>query len=224
MKNKGVKYILALLCSNIISLCNAQQIIDSVKIIPLNPTTTDSIYVITSVTMATTSNGYLGYDLSTSGTIINIEACYKHGMLDAPETYIDTINLGVKPIGEYTLNFVAYSTHFIPCDHSDISEFQTTFIVTAPLGINESESKFTFSLFPNPLNSNANLEFELLEDSEVELSIRDTHGRLIKSLVLTTLDAGTNQIVIDMSHFSSGVYFLDLTINGDHFIEKLIKL
>ncbi len=224
MKNKGVKYILALLCSNIISLCNAQQIIDSVKIIPLNPTTTDSIYVITSVTMATTSNGYLGYDLSTSGTIINIEACYKHGMLDAPQTYIDTINLGVKLIGEYTLNFIAYSTHFIPCDHSGTSDFQTIFIVTAPLGINESESKFTFSLFPNPISSSANLSFEILEDSDVELSIRDMQGKFINSLVVATLDAGANQIVIDMSHFSSGVYFLDLTINGDHFIEKLIKL
>jgi hypothetical protein len=200
----------------------AQQI-DSVKIIPLNPTSVDSIYVITSVTMATTANGYLGYELNSVGTTSTIEACYKHGALDAPQTYIDTINLGVKAIGAYTLNFFAYTTYFIPCDHSDTSDFQTNFIVTTPLAIHETESEFTFRLFPNPINSISRLEFNLIEDSEVQLGIRDSQGRIVKMIVATTLEAGKHQIDLDMTDLSSGIYFIELSINGRQYSEKLIK-
>lgn len=200
----------------------AQQI-DSVKIIPLNPTSVDSIYVITSVTMATTANGYLGYELNNVGTTSTIEACYKHGALDAPQTYIDTINLGVRAIGAYTLNFFAYTTYFIPCDHSDTSDFQTNFIVTTPLAIDETESEFTLRIFPNPINSISRLEFNLIEDSEVQLGIRDSQGRLIKMIVATTLDEGKNHIDLDMTDLSSGIYYIELSINGMHYSEKLIK-
>ncbi len=200
----------------------AQQI-DSVKIIPLNPTSVDSIYVITSVTMATTANGYLGYELNSVGTTSTIEACYKHGALDAPQTYIDTINLGVKAIGAYTLNFFAYTTYFIPCDHSDTSDFQTNFIVTTPLAIHETESEFSFRLFPNPINSISRLEFNLIEDSEVQLGIRDSQGRIVKMIVATTLEAGKHQIDLDMTDLSSGIYFIELSINGRQYSEKLIK-
>jgi hypothetical protein len=200
----------------------AQQI-DSVKIIPLNPTSVDSIYVITSVTMATTANGYLGYELNNVGTTSTIEACYKHGALDAPQTYIDTINLGVRAIGAYTLNFFAYTTYFIPCDHSDTSDFQTNFIVTTPLAIDETESEFTLRIFPNPINSISRLEFNLIEDSEVQLGIRDSQGRLIKTIISGTLNEGEFQITINMSEVENGIYLVDLDINGIRYIEKLIK-
>ena len=215
--NSGVKYILTLICSSIISLCNGQQIIDSVKIIPLNPTTADSIYVITSVTMATTSNGYLGYDLSSSGTIINIEACYKHGMLDAPETYIDTINLGVKPIGEYTLNFIAYSTHFIPCDHSDTSDFQTNFLVTTPLGISESETEFTVRFFPNPatdiIQINSNFQIE-------EIKIIDLSGRVVFQSNDNTI---TSQSIF-VQHLSDGIYQIVIQGADLFYSESFVKM
>ena len=64
------KIILILSFSQIGNL-TAQQI-DSVKIIPQNPTSVDSIYIVTSVTMATTANGYLGYELSSVGTTTTI--------------------------------------------------------------------------------------------------------------------------------------------------------
>ncbi len=200
----------------------AQQI-DSVKIIPFNPTSVDSIYVITSVTMATTANGYLGYELNSVGTTSTIEACYKHGALDAPQTYIDTINLGVKAIGAYTLNFFAYTTYFIPCDHSDTSDFQTNFVVTTPLLIEEPEGEFTFNLFPNPISSVARLEFVLDENAEIEIGIRDSQGRLIRNVGIMIFEFGENEIYIDMNEFSSGVYLIELTINGAHYLEKLIK-
>ncbi len=201
----------------------SQQIIDSLKIIPVNPTTADSIYLVTSVTMPTSSNGYLGYELLNSGANLTIEACYKNGMIDGQQTYIDTINLGLKATGTYFLNYIAYTTYFNPCDHSDTFDLQTNFIVTAPLVIDETESEFTFRLFPNPINCASSLEFNLIEDSEVELVIRDSQGRLIKTIISGTLNEGEFQITINMSEVENGIYLVDLDINGIRYIEKLIK-
>ncbi len=195
---------LVLFFSLSISYANAQQIIDSVKVIPSNPTTADSIYVITYVTMATTANGYLGYDLSTSGEIINIESCYKHGMLDAPQTYIDTINMGLKPIGVYTLNFTAYSTYFIPCDYSDTFNLQMNFIVSAPLEINEAACEFTFRLFPNPFSESTTLHVDPIYFGET-FYISNQLGEIVK-----VIQINSETILLDRENLPNGIYFFSL--------------
>jgi hypothetical protein len=68
--------------------------IAEMEIIPESPDSADSIYLVTRVS---TSNlgSYLGYQISDSLNLITIEACYYMDSLTMPQSYIDTISLGI---------------------------------------------------------------------------------------------------------------------------------
>ncbi|MCK4351773.1 T9SS type A sorting domain-containing protein [candidate division WOR-3 bacterium] len=78
---------------------------------------------------------------------------------------------------------------------------------------------------PNPFTSETQIKFALPKKSRVNLNIYDVSGRLVKTLVNGTMEAGSHSVNWDAKEFPSGIYFVKLRA-GDNYTstKKLILM
>jgi hypothetical protein len=85
----------------------------------------------------------------------------------------------------------------------------------------------TFALgqnYPNPFNARTSIEFELLEDSDVELSVYDVTGAKVVTLADGEMEAGSHSVNWDAKDVASGVYYYSLKANGEQSSRKMTLL
>ncbi|MDY0016601.1 MAG: T9SS type A sorting domain-containing protein [Candidatus Delongbacteria bacterium] len=68
--------------------------------------------------------------------------------------------------------------------------------------------------YPNPFNPVTEISFSIPETSEVDLSVYDTAGRLVRTLVNEKRTYGRHTISFDGSDLNSGIYFYRLQTDG----------
>ena len=86
-----------------------------------------------------------------------------------------------------------------------------------------------FRNYPNPFNGYTNFVFQLQHDSNVDLSIFDLKGHLIKKIINDFKQSGNHKINWNATNqygqeISSGVYLYRLSIDGKSYTSKLIFL
>ncbi len=79
-----------------------------------------------------------------------------------------------------------------------------------------------FQLFPNPTSSSATVALTIQEASTVELSITDMSGKLMNQRDYGQL-CGSYTIDLPTSDFPAGIYLVELTINGEKQVKRLVK-
>lgn len=81
-------------------------------------------------------------------------------------------------------------------------------------GIDEVEvTASNIGLFPNPVNTQANMRFDLSMNSEVNIKIVDLSGRVIMNKRVGTMSSGTHVVPINTTDLASGSYFAVLSAN-----------
>ena len=89
--------------------------------------------------------------------------------------------------------------------------------------IDELESELNYNVFPNPADENTLIEFSLLNKERVSLEIYDVLGRQMNSIYNGELNSGVHSYSLnEYAHLAAGVYFVNLTVNGQMFSRKLI--
>ncbi|MBD3225859.1 MAG: T9SS type A sorting domain-containing protein, partial [Caldithrix sp.] len=79
--------------------------------------------------------------------------------------------------------------------------------------------------YPNPFNPVTKIIYQLAKTDKVKLTIFDTRGREIQTLVNKRQTAGQHEITFNAEHLSSGVYFYQLTTKtGYREARKMIVL
>lgn len=101
-------------------------------------------------------------------------------------------------------------------DKDGKTSFTKTEIVTI------AEPKFTATIFPNPVNNDMNLTFDLLEKSYLEYSIIDLNGRVMLSNKLVA-NKGANTISINTQSIATGLYILKLKTNQGSLVKRIVK-
>jgi len=132
--------------------------LDNFEIVPANPTSNDTIYLISDVTTPNLG-AYLGYELTGNDSLIVVEACYYWGLLTALQTFKDTINLGVKEAGTYNLHYIAYQS-YSPYDCSPIigeNSHAFDFDVTTINSVFTTYDTFDVNYHPNPVVDKVNI-------------------------------------------------------------------
>lgn len=86
----------------------------------------------------------------------------------------------------------------------------------------EEYSDVQSKLYPNPANTAATISLELKKESDVQVAIYSINGTLITKKDYGKL-SGTMLLPIDISGFTPGMYFVDMTIDGKRSVKKLIK-
>jgi Secretion system C-terminal sorting domain len=64
--------------------------------------------------------------------------------------------------------------------------------------------------YPNPFNPSTKIQYNLPENSFVNLQVYNAIGKEVASLVNSVVSAGTHEVVFDASGLNSGVYFYTL--------------
>jgi hypothetical protein len=148
-----------------------------------------------STAASTTSNvvgGYSGAAIGTSGTLLNLMF-----RLDGAEDGI-TVELQDFKLSWWTTtltsNPVVPATMFnISTDAEDETTLPDQFVLRGN--------------YPNPFNPSTNIQFDLPQAADVQVSVMDILGREMISLPSQTMSAGSGQtIAIDGADLASGIY------------------
>ena len=115
-----------------------------------------------------------------------------------------------------------YRVVAINCDDNDLGA--STTVSTSPLttSIEEILSKIFFSLYPNPSNQSAFMNYQLIENSNVKIVMIDLLGQETIEIVNEKQIAGEHIINLDISGFPNGIYFMRMSVNDRQSIQKLI--
>ena len=79
-------------------------------------------------------------------------------------------------------------------------------------------------VYPNPFNPFANISFQLLQSSSVNISIYDLRGKKIDTIINSKLDLGYHNFSWDASNYSNGMYLLKMKSGNYIETQKLILL
>ncbi|MFM7565706.1 MAG: T9SS type A sorting domain-containing protein [Flavobacteriales bacterium] len=92
--------------------------------------------------------------------------------------------------------------------------------INAGLSTNVSQSNDVV-VVPNPATEKASLLLNLTADSEVEITMTDLHGKVIRQGNYSNLSGGQS-IGLNLNGLSSGIYVVNVLINGTLYNEKLV--
>ena len=86
-------------------------------------------------------------------------------------------------------------------------------------------SEFSLSsVYPNPFNPIANIDFSIPEDIQISISIFDINGREIESLYDDIMISGFHSISWNADRYSSGIYFIRFKTESSIINQKLMLI
>ena len=74
----------------------------------------------------------------------------------------------------------------------------------------------TLNAYPNPAVNNINFNFELTETGDVTVAVYNVTGQKVSDVYSTNYAGGSNTQQIDLSSYTSGIYFISLNITSDN--------
>ena len=92
--------------------------------------------------------------------------------------------------------------------------------VGPPTGVVNVEGVNNFNMFPNPTGGNVSITFDLATAQNVELSIFNVNGQLVKYA-----ESGAQSNImfnLDLSSFTGGVYMARFTVGGETFTKQIV--
>ena len=91
-------------------------------------------------------------------------------------------------------------------------------------GINDNNiaQKSNLINYPNPFSNTTNISYQLPEKSNVNLSVFDITGKVVKTLVNQSQQAGQYNINFDAGNLQSGIYYYRLVTGNRAETGKMI--
>jgi hypothetical protein len=74
---------------------------------------------------------------------------------------------------------------------------------------------------PNPVQTASSFDINLAAATSVTINVYDMAGSLVKTLHNSTMNAGSNNIQVNATDFTSGVYNVVITIDNQSFMKKM---
>lgn len=94
--------------------------------------------------------------------------------------------------------------------------------VSINVGVEEVKPVSAVNLYPNPMTSEATLEFTLNEATDVAVIMTDLSGKVVAE-VKASYGAGENSVKIDAASIPAGIYFTRMiTANSAHTIKTIV--
>jgi len=87
-----------------------------------------------------------------------------------------------------------------------------------------ASNTISFNVLPNPINSYPTIEFYLINESVVQISILDVNGKIISEMEAKEYKKGMNQITWNAGQMQAGLYFCMLRIGNKVSTTKFVKL
>lgn len=85
-----------------------------------------------------------------------------------------------------------------------------------------ANNEFPFLIFPNPTENLTTIQFSLVHQSRIQISVFDISGKEILILVNDEVQAGIRSLQINTSDFAKGVYILKMISDSEIETRKLV--
>jgi len=121
--------------------------------------------------------------------------------------------------GTYTLKLDLYDN---APDSNNIEALKSVTLQTTT-SVNKIKSGFNSEIIPNPFSENATVEFYLSYPVEVEISVLDDYGRIMRTTEIKGT-SGINYFEMTEAELSSGIYFYTIKTSDYTEVKKFIKL
>lgn len=92
-------------------------------------------------------------------------------------------------------------------------------------GVAAVSSKATnFVVYPQPAKGQLHLRFTTAQPAPYALELTDITGRTVAQQTAQMFPAGTNEIMLDVSHLNAGIYFLQLKNGHQHVAAQKVQV
>ena len=135
------------------------------------------------------------------------------------ETYSYSIPTGYDEYNIELIGFVAYwdSTQL---GAKEVMNAAKVDIIES--GIADNINDTPFLVYPNPISSLGMVQFTLDQQSSVTASLFDVYGKQIMVMKNGELSTGKHQIAISAANLSNGVYFVQLEIDNQKEVRRIV--
>jgi hypothetical protein len=116
----------------------------------------------------------------------------------------------------FTVTSLSPGTYFFTLTDDNGCEFSDSVVIQDMSDINTEQVVDQFSLFPNPVSEILYISSE--NSNIIQIGVFDTQGRLIEKSVFDQ-----NEISMDVSELSTGIYFFELDDGEQKRIFRIIK-
>ena len=137
---------------------------------------------------------------------------------DGGANWITVDSLNVQEVIKFGTN-VGYSSNYILTGTGNSGFLKWTCTST---GVDLSQNEAISKGYPNPVQNNYRYESPYLKHSDVILSVFDMTGRTIETKAYNNF-SGYLIENFDFSNKASGLYLLNISINGKKYTQKIVK-
>ena len=95
------------------------------------------------------------------------------------------------------------------------------------IGVHRPIDDMTYKLmqnYPNPFNPNTNIRFQIPKDGHVTISVYNSLGQQVATLVDRNLKSGVHRVTFDAAKYSSGIYLYKIQAADFMQVKKMILL
>lgn len=132
--------------------------------------------------------------------------------------YVDNIS------SQYLIENFRMKFEFISGDGNNVFIDNINLFDPSTVGINEvNKAALNYEVFPNPVNDELNIKFNLLHNTNVKGEVFDISGRKIATLFDESFPIGTNTLNFNTNNWNAGMYLVRISLEGENFIEKVLK-
>lgn len=130
-----------------------------------------------------------------------------------------TINYGINP-SYFTPNF-RFKIRLISGGGNNL--FIDDINISTTVGLEENNFLTAATIYPNPMVNNATLSLDLSKQSKVTVNLVNAMGQIVSELVSNEMvNEGNSTFEIQKNELSKGVYFVQINVNGNTSMKKLI--
>jgi len=87
--------------------------------------------------------------------------------------------------------------------------------------INDETANVSVNAYPNPSNGVVNFAVNTKENAIVSIAVFNSLGELVLSNPSQNIASGTNNLIINMQELKNGIYFANVTVNGQTTVKQI---
>jgi len=126
--------------------------------------------------------------------------------------------------GWFYPDMAGVGTHTLSYTYQDVNGCENVaeqeVMVDACTGVGELTGKQALKIYPNPVIGRSTIEFYNAEDVEVNISIYNSIGMLVKEFNPET-GVGVHQIAVNTQDFENGIYFVKFSAGDETMTQKM---
>ncbi len=154
------------------------------------------------------------YSVAAQANILGIENCF---VTWPGQDHVPEVGTSANAIAHYDSTIVI-SRNFLEHYTCGIALNCNYTTALATLSISDIASDADFNIYPNPTYNSATIDLSQFNGKEVTIELYDALGRQSKNIT----NIKTDKYVLQRDNLQSGIYFMNVLVDGKRFSKKII--